>query len=135
MVERRGVPPGRALDLACGEGRHALWLRDRGWKVTAVDIAVGNIGGVTCIQADLESGGFAIEPNAWDLIVCWLYWQEELLPRIVGGVRSGGLVAMAGKTTGRFGTSLDRFRRVFRGWEPIGAGQDEYKVYFIAIKP
>jgi ubiquinone/menaquinone biosynthesis C-methylase UbiE len=37
-----GLAPGRALDLACGEGRNALWLAERGWQVTAVDFsAVG----------------------------------------------------------------------------------------------
>ncbi|GAA0950537.1 class I SAM-dependent methyltransferase [Actinocorallia libanotica] len=34
-----GLPPGRALDLACGEGRNALWLASRGWKVRAVDFS------------------------------------------------------------------------------------------------
>ena len=29
--------PGRALDVACGPGRHAIWLAQRGWHVTAVD--------------------------------------------------------------------------------------------------
>src|SRR3954449_8706899 len=37
-----GLPPGDAVDLAAGEGRHALWLAGRGWRVTAVDFsAVG----------------------------------------------------------------------------------------------
>jgi ubiquinone/menaquinone biosynthesis C-methylase UbiE len=31
--------PGRALDLAAGEGRNALWLAERGWQVTAVDFS------------------------------------------------------------------------------------------------
>jgi SAM-dependent methyltransferase len=36
------LAPGRALDLACGEGRNALWLAEQGWQVTAVDFsAVG----------------------------------------------------------------------------------------------
>ncbi|RVW09356.1 class I SAM-dependent methyltransferase [Prescottella agglutinans] len=33
------LPAGRALDLACGEGRHALWLATRGWRTTGVDFS------------------------------------------------------------------------------------------------
>lgn len=33
------LPPGRALDVAAGEGRHAVWLAQRGWQVTAVDFS------------------------------------------------------------------------------------------------
>ena len=33
------LPPGRALDLAAGEGRNALWLAERGWRATAVDFS------------------------------------------------------------------------------------------------
>lgn len=33
------LPAGRALDLACGEGRHALWLATRGWETTGVDFS------------------------------------------------------------------------------------------------
>jgi SAM-dependent methyltransferase len=33
------LPPGRALDLACGEGRNARWLAERGWQVTAMDFS------------------------------------------------------------------------------------------------
>ncbi|NLE82435.1 MAG: class I SAM-dependent methyltransferase [Rhodococcus sp.] len=31
------LPHGRALDLACGEGRNSLWLATRGWHVTGID--------------------------------------------------------------------------------------------------
>ena len=34
-----GMPAGRALDLACGEGRNAIWLATLGWQVTAVDFS------------------------------------------------------------------------------------------------
>ena len=37
--ELSGAAPGRALDLACGEGRNALWLAAQGWQVTAADFS------------------------------------------------------------------------------------------------
>ncbi|MFJ2175011.1 SAM-dependent methyltransferase [Streptomyces sp. NPDC087851] len=37
--ETTGLPPGRALDLGCGEGADAVWLAERGWHVTATDIS------------------------------------------------------------------------------------------------
>ncbi len=37
--ECEGLQPGRAVDLACGEGRNAIWLARRGWQVTAVDFS------------------------------------------------------------------------------------------------
>jgi SAM-dependent methyltransferase len=38
-AELAALTPGDALDLACGEGRNAIWLADRGWQVTAVDFS------------------------------------------------------------------------------------------------
>jgi SAM-dependent methyltransferase len=35
----RGLPPGRAVDLACGEGRNAIWLASLGWQVVGVDFS------------------------------------------------------------------------------------------------
>jgi SAM-dependent methyltransferase len=39
VQELADLPPGRAIDLACGEGRNAVWLAQRGWRVTAVDFS------------------------------------------------------------------------------------------------
>lgn len=37
--ELADLPPGRAIDVAAGEGRNAIWLAERGWQVTAVDFS------------------------------------------------------------------------------------------------
>ncbi len=39
VAEAGDLPPGRALDLACGEGRNAVWLAERGWRVVGVDFS------------------------------------------------------------------------------------------------
>ena len=44
VAEASGLAPSRALDLACGEGRHAIWLAELGWRVTAVDFSEVAIG-------------------------------------------------------------------------------------------
>ncbi len=49
-----GSTPGRALDLACGEGRNAIWLAREGWEVTAVDFSPVAIGKARRIAGDTE---------------------------------------------------------------------------------
>jgi SAM-dependent methyltransferase len=39
VTEATGLTPGRALDVGCGDGADALWLAERGWKVTGTDIS------------------------------------------------------------------------------------------------
>jgi SAM-dependent methyltransferase len=39
VAEASGLPAGRALDLAAGEGRNAVWLAQQGWTVRAVDFS------------------------------------------------------------------------------------------------
>ena len=64
-AEVTGLTPGRAIDLACGEGRNAIWLAAQGWDVTAVDfsqagldkarrLAAARAVHVTWVHADLH---------------------------------------------------------------------------------
>jgi SAM-dependent methyltransferase len=39
LAEVASLPPGRALDVGCGEGADAIWLACRGWTVTAIDVS------------------------------------------------------------------------------------------------
>ena len=68
--EAQHLAPGRALDLGCGEGGDALWLAERGWDVTAIDIA----------QTALDRG--AAEAARRGLVVDWRCADlAERLPR------------------------------------------------------
>jgi SAM-dependent methyltransferase len=73
------LSPGRALDVAAGRGRHALWLARHGWQVTAVDwshvgLDLGQVhedpsqGSIEWIVADITS--WEPERAGFDLIVC-----------------------------------------------------------------
>ena len=95
------LKPGRALDVACGVGRHALYLAERGWQVTAVDSSQVAIEmllerasklsfQIDARVADLETGEFIIEPDGYDLIVNCCYLQRDLFPAIKAGIRLGG---------------------------------------------
>jgi SAM-dependent methyltransferase len=78
VSEAATLRPGRALDLACGQGRHAVWLAERGWHVTGVDFSTVGLEkarsfaatrGVTCewVAADLLR--YQPEPDAYDLVL------------------------------------------------------------------
>lgn len=99
--------PGRALDLGAGEGRHAIWLAERHWRVTAVDFsAVGLAKGekesvarglrVDWVVADARSWH---PPNhtAYDLILAaYLHLPEDVLSRATTWLSPGGAVVVVG---------------------------------------
>jgi SAM-dependent methyltransferase len=112
-AELAGLPPGRALDLAAGEGRNTVWLAERGWHVTAVDFSrVGLDKGrklseargvdedrVTWIVADLHD--YQPEPAGFDLVLI-AYAQvapdlrAALLGRASAAVAPGGTMFVVG---------------------------------------
>lgn len=52
VSEVEPMQPGRALDLACGEGRNAVWLAARGWQATGVDFSAVALGKARRLAAD-----------------------------------------------------------------------------------
>jgi SAM-dependent methyltransferase len=102
------LPPGDAVDLAAGEGRHALWLARRGWRATAVDFsATGQARGqaqpgadrVTWVPADVTT--WDAGPSSQDLVlVVYLHLPDppmtDVLRRAVGWLRPGGRFLLLG---------------------------------------
>ena len=112
-AEVGGLEPGRALDLACGEGRNAVWLAERGWRVTGVDfsdVALGKAAALAAsrgvevdwVVADVLE--YQPEARAFDL-VAMLYLQlphDELLGAVrtaAGAVAPGGTLLVLGHDT------------------------------------
>jgi SAM-dependent methyltransferase len=103
-----GLPPGDAVDLAAGEGRHALWLAGLGWRVTAVDFSDVGLGrgreqsgadAVTWVQADVRT--WSAPPASLDLVlVAYLHLpQHEAAPmllRTADWLRPGGRLLLLG---------------------------------------
>ena len=103
-----GLPPGDAVDLAAGEGRHALWLAGLGWRVTAVDFSAVGLG-----RGRAQPGGeqvrwetadvltWSAPASSLDLVlVAYLHLPEpdttQLLRGAVGWLRPGGRLLVLG---------------------------------------
>jgi SAM-dependent methyltransferase len=112
------LPPGRALDLACGAGHNAIALAERGWRVTAIDFAgaaldlaeaaahqrklscrrtiasrvpdkfFANAPKLLLVQSDLES--FLLPKSAFNVILCLRYLQRSLFPALERALRPAG---------------------------------------------
>lgn len=107
------LPPGRALDLGCGEGGDSVWLAQRGWQVTAVDISATAVararvlaagrdipeGRITWLVEDLERWQPA---GHFDLVsACFLASPIDLhrtgvLRRAASSVTAGGHLLIVG---------------------------------------
>jgi tellurite methyltransferase len=126
--------PGKALDLACGAGRNALWLAEHGWAATAVDAAPTAIEilrsralerslNVEAIAADLEKGEFEIEPAHWDLVLKCYYLQKNLFEPAKRGVVPGGILISIvhinepGEGDGPHRLRPGQLEEYFAGWE------------------
>jgi SAM-dependent methyltransferase len=113
VAELGGLPPGRALDLGAGSGRHTAWLAQRGWRVTAVDFSQAGLAlarrlsvvrGVDQARVDwvvADLGEYQPERNAYDLAMI-SYVQPSsavraaILSRIPAALVPGGTAFVLG---------------------------------------
>lgn len=132
------LPIGRALDIAMGEGRNAIFLAKKGYQVDGVDISTSalrkaarlaneNNVMVNLINADLD--GYKIQPESYDVILNINYLNRGLIPQIKLGLKKGGIVVFEnltvehaknplGKGVSRdYLLELGELRRLFKDFE------------------
>lgn len=106
VAEVADLRPGRALDVGCGEGADAIWLAQRGWSVTAIDVSDVALGRA---REAAERAGVSVEwicgdalrtsflSGAFDLVSMQYpalakSAGESSLQALLGTVRAGGLL-------------------------------------------
>jgi len=95
------LPGGKALDIAMGEGRNAVFLAKNGFEVDGCDVseiavkktlglAKENNVRVNAFVADLEI--YKLPKDAYDVVACFYYLQRSLIPQIKEALKPGGMV-------------------------------------------
>ena len=117
------LPTGKALDIATGEGRNAVFLAQHGFVVDAIDLSekglrkakrlAREIGvKIHTILADLST--FKIEKEHYDLIANFYFLNRHLIPKIKKGLKKGGRIIfetyiLEQKTVGTGGPKHPRY--------------------------
>lgn len=109
VEELSGLPVGAALDVACGEGRNAVWLAKQGWLVTAVDFSAVALERAAAMadQHDVAVTWVCADIMSWDpgrrfdlVVVSYLHLTPDamrpLMARITSWVAPGGRLFMVG---------------------------------------
>ncbi|MCV7220830.1 class I SAM-dependent methyltransferase [Mycolicibacterium elephantis] len=142
---------GRALELACGQGRASVWLALRGMDVWGVDISPTAISQARDLAArsgvgdrcrfdvvDLDSGLPAGPPV--DVVLCHRFRDRRLDQPIIERLAPGGLLAIStrsvvGAGPGRFRTAPGELTTAFAQLENIASGEGDGEAWLLARKP
>lgn len=149
------APGARALELACGLGRNAIWLAEQGYTVDAFDISLSalrqareamlarGLRGVNFVVADLDH--YALPDREYDLVCVFRFLDRALLPAIRNRVRPGGVLIYQTLNTGHLvrhpETNRDQLLQRgelperFPGWTVLEAVDLEHISLFAARKP
>ena len=113
VEEVAALAPGRALDVACGEGRNAVWLATKGWRVTGADFSGVGLAKAQRLADDREVEVTWVEANvvewqppaaSFDLVVVmYLHLRAEqrrqALARAAAALAPGGVLLVVGHDT------------------------------------
>ena len=126
VTEVADLPAGAALDVGCGEGADAIWLAERGWQVTAVDLSTVALERgaahavevsadvaqrITWLHADLTE--WVPAPASYGLVSAQFLHlpkkeREPLHRRLAESVRPGGTLLVVGHHPSDLQTSVPR---------------------------
>jgi SAM-dependent methyltransferase len=102
LKEHVGIlPRGKALEIAMGEGRNAVFLAKNGFEVDGCDIsevaikkahelARENDVTIHTFVADLET--YPLPKNTYDVIACFYYLQRDIVPQMKEALKPGGTI-------------------------------------------
>lgn len=144
------LPPGRALDAGIGQGRNAVWLAERGWQVTGIDISDKGVEqaeqmardkGVQIDGVVADLYGYDYGEEKWDLVVS-TYMHSILVgnaEKVIASLKPGGLLVVEGfhwehngasvQDGDRFGFKINELLRTFDSlrilhYEDLSTGAD-----------
>ena len=92
---------GTVLDMGMGEGRNAVFLAQKGYKVTGIDISsvavkksylLAQEFGVKIKGVVASLKEYKIQPNSFDAIVCFYYVDRSLVEKIKSWLKPGGIL-------------------------------------------
>ncbi|MGH2405144.1 MAG: class I SAM-dependent methyltransferase [bacterium] len=132
------LPRGRALDVAAGLGRNAIFLARAGYRVDAIDISPTGLREaerrarkrgvrVRWIEGDLDT--YRLPRARYDLVINMFFLKRRLLPALKAAVRPGGVMVLethlqdpqpdAGPGGPRHRLRRGELRRRFHGWDVL----------------
>jgi len=98
---------GSVLDMGMGEGRNAVFLAQKGYKVTGVDISsvavkkaylLAQEFGVKIKGVVASLKDYSIQPNSYDAIVCFYWVDRTMIEKIKTWLKPGGILIYEGHT-------------------------------------
>ncbi len=154
FVAPRFPSAGTALDVAGGTGRHAIWLAQRGWEVTLVDISDV---GVAMASEEARGAGVNIHAKAadlrtydfgrerFDLILVFYFLERAIFPALAAALKPGGLILYKTYTREHrkfracshpmYFLEPGELRGAFPGFEVLRYGERDGMAELVARKP
>ncbi|MFO7294191.1 MAG: class I SAM-dependent methyltransferase [Acidimicrobiia bacterium] len=142
------LEPGTALDLACGEGRNAVWMAEQGWEVTGVDfsgVAINRARGMA-VQRGVEVRFVDADLREWEprhpfdlVLIAYLHLPEpdrsRMMEKATSWVAPGGHLLLVGHDVATAGVSGPPDPEVL--WDPETAARlaGDLEVLFAESRP